>query len=68
MTATCGGFIVAEWTRAEGYCDTGLRADTYGKAEAEAARMHRTYGERTRYLPMPVARAVELGTVWRDGQ
>jgi hypothetical protein len=56
--------MVAEWTHSEGYWDTGIRTDTYAEAETEAARLHRTYGPHTRYLPLPLVRAIELGTVW----
>lgn len=62
------GYIVAEWTRSEGYADTGIRTDTYAEAEAEGARLHRTYGPKSRYLPMSLRRAIELGVVWGGGR
>ncbi|MEU8047783.1 hypothetical protein AB0B71_27030 [Micromonospora echinofusca] len=61
-------YLVAEWTRSEGYRDTGIRTETYAEAEAEAARMHRTYGLTSRYLPLCLLRAIELGAVWGGGR
>ncbi|MEU8170706.1 hypothetical protein AB0B97_29825 [Micromonospora sp. NPDC049004] len=63
-----GGYMVAEWTRADGYCDTGIRTGTYAEAEAAASRMHQTYGAKSRYLPMSLRRAIELGAVWGGGR
>ncbi|MEV0733306.1 hypothetical protein [Polymorphospora sp. NPDC050346] len=57
-------YLVAEWTRSAGYADTGIRADGYAEAEAAAARKHRTDGASSRYLPMSLVRAIELGAVW----
>ncbi|MFF0659263.1 hypothetical protein [Micromonospora tulbaghiae] len=57
-------YMVAEWTGRNGYADTGIRTDTYAEAEAEGARLHRTYGPQSRYLPMSLRRAIELGVVW----
>lgn len=56
--------MVAEWTQSEGYCDTGIRTDTYAEAETKAARLHQTYGQHTRYLPLPLVHGIELGAVW----
>jgi hypothetical protein len=60
--------MVVEWTRFEDYCDTGIRADTYAEAEAAAARRHSIEGPKSRYLPMPLRRAIELGVVWGGGR
>ncbi|MFI2647594.1 hypothetical protein [Micromonospora fulviviridis] len=59
-------YMVAEWTRADGYCDTGIRTDTYAEAEAEAAasRKHSIEGPKSRYVPMSLRRCLELGVVW----
>ncbi|MFI7661787.1 hypothetical protein ACIBTW_23175 [Micromonospora parva] len=62
------GYMVAEWTRAEGYSDTGIRADTYAEAEAAAARRHSIEGPKSRYLPMSLRRGIELGVVWGGGR
>ncbi|HEY0700428.1 MAG TPA: hypothetical protein VGD43_21815 [Micromonospora sp.] len=61
-------YLVAEWTRSEGYCDTGIRTDTYAEAEAAAAHRHSIEGPRSRYLPMSLRRAIELGVVWAGGR
>jgi hypothetical protein len=58
------GYMVVEWTRSEGYADTGIRPDTYAEAEAEGCRLHRTYGPQSRYLPMSLRRAIDLGVLW----
>ncbi|SCG79598.1 hypothetical protein GA0070213_1339 [Micromonospora humi] len=62
------GYIVAEWTRSEGYADTGIRADTYAEAEAAASRRHSIEGPKSRYLPMSLRRGIELGVVWGSGR
>lgn len=62
------GYMVAEWTRSDGYSDTGIRADTYTDAEAAASRRHSIEGPKSRYLPMSLRRAIELGVVWGGGR
>lgn len=66
---TANTHLVTSWTQYGGYADTGIRATSYAEAEAHAARLHHTRnGEASRpeahYLPMTLARAVELRAVW----